>query len=277
VKFVPAAIWICSMLQAGELSTQVAALNRERDRSKLEAAAVAIAKSGNAEAMLRLTESLGQRSFLRRLDPAGETNRLQNIFRVLAEHPSEGSERLCVALANNGEFASLPVRMNFLLNALAALRPMSAAGGEVFRKTSRSGFLEVNGPLLAANGSPRAIALLEKLLADESLDRAQRASVSHWSVMPHRTKVDIVAMCARLLEPARVSTEVSVAIIESVFDYRPREWFGLRNSPPRPPPWSSASRTAKESVRHLGGRLLARSGLPDSLREPIRRTLSELR
>lgn len=277
MKSIRAAVWICCMLPAAALSAQVNSLDRERNPSKLAVAAVAIVQSGDNQKIASLAAHLGQQSFLGRLDPPGATTGLESIFRAIEEHPSEAGERLCVDLAANPDFGALPARMNFLLNALAAVRPMSAAGAEVFRKTARSGFLEVDGPLLAANGSPRAVEVLEEILADKTLDPDQRVSTSHWSIVPHRTDGPIVAMCARLLDRGRLSPEVAAAVAESLFDYRPKEWFGVRINQPSPPAWSLAGVAAKDAARQLGDRLLARPGLPDLLRAVIERTLAELR
>ena len=62
--------------QPSNLSTQVAALGTERDPARLEAAAVAVASSGDAGAIHKLAAHLGTRSFLRRLDPARRGNRM---------------------------------------------------------------------------------------------------------------------------------------------------------------------------------------------------------
>ncbi len=270
-----AAFWgLCVVMQGADVSKQVSMLDRE-DGAKLEQAAVAIAKSGDAAAIEQLAAHFTKQSFLSRLD-RGETDRVSGVFQVLAEHPSQAVEHLCTRLAFNTEFNSVPVRVNYLLNALAAVRPTSEAGAEVFSETGRAGYLEVNGPLLAVNGSPRALAVLEELLSDLQLDAAQRVSTAHWSLLPVRTHAEIIAMCARLLTPGRLSADVETAIAESLFDYRAREWFGVRRDQPRPAPWNSADARARDLLRKLGTSLLARRDLDESLRAAINRTLEGL-
>ena len=268
------------LLHAADLSKLLAALDRERDPASLEAAAIAIARSGDAKAIGELGRHLGRDAFLQRLDPArgaeSGTARLGRVFGAFAEHPSPASEALCIGLAGNDDFMSVPARLNFLLNALAAVRPMSAAAARVFGETSRSGYLEVNGPLLARNASPRALEALQELFADEALDQEQRVSMAHWSLLPRRTDVAIVAMCSRLVVSGSVSLAVRVAIIESLFDYQPRPWFGLAAHQPKPPDWKSAPTKAKELLRSLGKTLLARTDLSPGLRAAIRSTLGQL-
>jgi len=271
----------CLMSQAADLSKQLAALDHDRDPARLEAAAVAIAASGNSDAIDQLAKHLGQRSFLHRLDPArGEepdTFHLSHIFRALEEHPTAASESLCVSLASNAEFASLPARLNFLLPALAAVRPTSQAAADVFRQTSHSGFVEVNGPLLAENGSPRALEVLEEIFADQTIDAEQRVSIAHWSLLPLRTNPDILAMCSRLLASGNLSGEVRTAIEESLFDYQPKRWFSVQRAQPRPPAWTSATPAAKDGLRSLGNTILHQPDLAPGVRTAVQSTLDQLR
>lgn len=272
----PAAALFCCLAFAADLSRQVAALDSERNRAKLAAAAVAIAGSGDAAAIERLADHLEKRAFLKRLDPNGGTDRLADVFQQLRAHPSPATERLCLIVAVSPEFRSLPARMNYLLNALAAVRPVSDAGAKVFRETGASGFFEVNGPLLAANGSTRAIAVLEELISDKNLDPAAKISVAHWSLVPYRIRPEIVEMCARLLDPGRLPADVAAAVVESLFSYRPRQWYGPQMAPPVAPAWSTAGEPAKTAVRHLGRRLLSQPDIDRSLRSAIESTLAEV-
>lgn len=271
-----ALLCLCAAVNAADLSRQIAALDRERDRAKLEIAAVEIANSSDAGAIQQLGDRLAKRSFLNRLDRPNETEHLSRVFDALAAHPSQAVEQLSIRLAFDPEFASLPVRVDFVLNALAAVRPVSPAGAEVFRKTGRSGYLEVNGPLLAANGSPLGLQVLEEYFSDPSLDQAQLISMAHWSLLPVRTHAEIIAMCARLLIYQKLPKGVQTAVAESLFDYRPREWFGVTRNQPKPAGWAAADAHAKELARKLGSDLLGRGDLDKELRAAIERTLASL-
>ena len=186
-------------LLATSLLAHGSGLDRERNADRLEAASVAIAASTNATEMADLARHIGQRQYLQRLDPDNGVTRLGHIFRVLAEHPSPSTESLCIEVAGSSEFNELPARMNFLLNALASVRPMSEPAARIFRSYGRSGFLEVEGPLLATNASPRALDVLAEFFKDDSLDVAQRVSMAHWGILPNRTNSDVIEMCDRVL------------------------------------------------------------------------------
>src|SRR5205085_10057267 len=126
--------------------------------ARLQAAAVAIAVSGKAADLAELARHLADEAFLTRLDPEpGGVTRLAEVFRALAAHPSPATAALCLQVAQSNAFAALPARWNFLLAALAAVRPMSPAAGRLFLNTGRSGLLEVNVPLLAGNATPEAL------------------------------------------------------------------------------------------------------------------------
>jgi hypothetical protein len=93
----------------------------------------------------------------------------------------------------------VPERLNPLLNAIAAVRPSSTNAAAIFRETSHSGYVAVNGPLLARNASPNALAVLEAPLSDESLDVDERVEVAHRSLLPVRTNSAVVEMCTRVI------------------------------------------------------------------------------
>jgi hypothetical protein len=181
-----------------------------------------------------------------------------------------------MALARNAGFRAVPERLNLLLNALAAVRPMSEEATAIFRDTSRSGYLEVNGPLLARNASTAALALLEELLSDESLDIEARVEVAHRGLLPVRTDGAVVAMCARVTVSRLVSRQVRTAIAETLFDYQPRQWFGVAANQPTPPAWKSAAEPARNALRSLGETLLGQPDVPANLRTAILTALAQL-
>jgi hypothetical protein len=270
----------CLALQPTKLSKEVAALTTQRDPARLEAAGLAVASSGNAEAIQKLATHLGTRFFLRRLDPGkdgqSDIDRLVHVFATLTDHPNAATEALCVSLARNAEFVSVPERLNPLLNALAAVRPMSKEGAAIFRESSHSGYFGVSGPLLARNASPLALAVLEELMSDESLDPQDRVDVAHRSVLPVRTNPAVVEICARVTASRLVASEVRMALVETLFDYQPRQWFGVAMNQPSPPPWSSANEPARNALKSLGKQLLGQSDVPTNLRAEIQKTLAQL-
>ena len=225
-----ALVCLCEGGASHEQQARLANLDRERDPARLEAAAIAFAASHDSATINGLAKRLGDRAFLNRLDPPVGLNvpvvRLGRVLRVWAENPSDAMASAAVKLAHDRDYSATPARLNPLLTALAAVRPMTENVVRVFRETSYAGFLEVNGPLLARNGSQRALSLLGDLLRADALDVAQRISMAHWALVPTRTDPQVIALCARLSTAHMVTPELDVAILESLFDYQPRTWFG---------------------------------------------------
>src|SRR5262249_13110201 len=121
--------------------------------------------------------------------------------------------------------------------------------------------------LLAANGSARAVTLLESMFADRSQRVIDRVSMVHDSIPPNRTKVSIVCMVDRLWEQP-VDRDVLLALAEAIFENHP-EWWGKRRNPPVVPDWSTAPPESREAAAALGRKLSKRGDLPESLRAAI--------
>ena len=266
----------CAAVAPVGIKQDLKALRASPDREKVAAAAVRIAGGDDPVALRQLGDLLVTRRFLGRLDVLDDPQRkLTNLSQVLAAikaNPTEEKGRLCEALAANPVFLADPDRMMFLLPALAAVRPMTAGAEAVFRSTNADGFFNANGPLLAANGSERAVALLESMFADRSQRADDRVSMAAESIAPNRTKESIVRMVDRLWERP-VETEVLIALAEAIFEDHP-EWYGKRRNPPVIPDLRTAPREAREAVATLGRKLSKRSDLPPSLRAAIQAVVS---
>jgi hypothetical protein len=197
---------------------------------------------------------------------------LTQVFDALERNSTRHTAELCVDLAAEPDFIAEPVRLNSLLPALAAVQPMSDGAAEIFRRTSDEGFFHLNAPLLVQNGSPLALAVFEEIMESSSQDAANRVDAIHRSILPYRTHIAILRMCSRLLQKD-LEPQVEAGLIETLFDYQERKWFGNARRPPRPPSWGSASTEELRVVVELGSRLQERTNLPIALREAIRSTV----
>jgi len=266
---------------AGQVARQVAILDSASDPSRLEAAAVAIAVSGDAPSIAQLARRLGDAAFLRRLDPPESSYtpvvRVGRVFDALRGHPSAAVETLALALASDSDFNAVQARRNSLLGVLAERKPLSAPAAAVLRDAARNGFLETVGPLLARNRSRRAMALLEELLAEEALPAPQRIAVAHAAIVPNRNEREFVQLSIRLIRRPALAPSVACGIAESLFDYRPREWFGISSEEPEPPPRSLAALDVRKLLRDLAEELRRRPDLSPTLRGAIGNALAELR
>jgi hypothetical protein len=114
-----------------------------------------------------------------------------------------------------------------------------------------------------------------ELFADPSIDPAQRVTIAHWGLLPNRTNADVLSMCAQLLGTS-LPKEVETGIVESLYDYQPKLWFGVAAGQPSPPGWKSTPEPARKTLRSLATKLLGRRDLAAELRAAIRSTLRQL-
>ena len=121
------------------------------------------------------------------------------------------------------------------------------------------------------------MALLEELLAEGALPAPQRIGVAHTAIVPNRNDREFVRASARLIRRTGLAQPVVYGIAESLFDYRPREWFGVSSEAPEPPPRSAASAEVRKLMRELAEELLHRPDLPPVLLAAIGNTLAEFR
>lgn len=267
------ALWlIAGIATAADLQV----LRTSKDSNQLLEAAIQVVKSGDSADLSQLTGLLGSREFLGRLDAltsqATKFVRLQRLFAAIEAAPSPATEDLCLKLAADPNFTAEPVRLNYLLPALAAVKPMSEASAAVFRRTNAQGYFSVNAPVLTANGSALAIRLFEAMMLDRTIDAEVRVDAARVSIVPHRTELTVLRSIDRLLE-RKPELPLQIALLESVFDYRPGEWFGVSRTPPVPPGWETASPDARRFAAALGKRHANRTDLPATLRLTIQRGL----
>jgi hypothetical protein len=227
-----------AVLSPEELNRTVRVLDESNDREVLTAAARALAASEDPAALIELQHRLGSAEFLDRLDdvsdPSADIENLSEVFAELRSHPVPASAMACVAIYDAPEFRAIPVRINLLLGALGRVVPVSPESARVFRESSSEGFAEVNGPLLIANESLLALQVFEELIAGTWVDAYVKVDILHRAVIPKRTHLPVLEVCGRLLE-GEIDRELRDGIVETLFDYRDKEWYGPALQPPEPP------------------------------------------
>lgn len=255
-------------------------LKASKVREDLEAAAVRVAASGDAAALDRLGQLLSDPAFLARLDdlgnPQSNTTNLSHVLEAMEKNPSKITGRISEFLARDSNFLSDPDRKMFLLPALAAVRPLSPTGEAVFRTANAEGYFNSTGPLLVANGSPRALTLFEEMIADSSKRAVDLVDLLHKSVLAHRTRGPVLATCLRLLARG-LEPEVEAGIVETLFDYQEKRWFGVARSAPVPPPWNTAETRVLRSYLDAAKGLRGPGRLSDALQGAIEGTTFEIR
>jgi hypothetical protein len=254
-------------------------LKVSHDRDELETAAAALAASEDPTAHADLGEFLASAEALARLDDLTSSSfkmsHLTRVFLVLEQHPTPSSAELCLRLIREPAFLAEDDRKIYLLPALAAVRPMSAAAAEVFRETNLQGYYNLNVRLLVQNGSPNALAVFEEMIRDYDVPAERRVDAVHAAVLPRRTELPVLQTAERLL--FGVDNDVVIGVIETIFDNRSREWFGPARNPPAPPPWDKSSDDVLEFVLTIADKAEKQLGLPKLLLDAINNTVTDIR
>lgn len=263
------------------LAAQLNVLETSTDRGALEDAGRSVASSGDRAALQRLGALLSRADVLARLDNVADratsTYHLGRVLGAVESHPSAATASLCLQLLSAPDFQADPDRITPVLPALIAVRPMSAAAAEAVRQANAQGYSSLTMPLLVRNGSPRALALFESIVLDRSRDAESRIADIHAAVLPRRTDPDVLRAIDRLLETPHLEDPIATALIETVFDYQSRRWFGPARNPPTPPPWKGAPPVVANLIRSIGEKAKARKSLPPALSAAIDATTGELR
>jgi hypothetical protein len=94
-------------------------------------------------------------------------------------------------------------------------------------------------------------------------------------VVEHRTAEPMLASVERLLA-AGLEPEVLAAVVESLFDYQGKAWFGPARDAPRPVPWDGGSDQALNHVLRIATKVRVAPGIPPALLATVDRTARQI-
>ena len=245
-------------------------LQSSTNRDSLERAAIALARSGNAQDLARLGQLLRDRSFLARLDDLARapTVHLQRVISALGERATPQVVELTQTLAEDTVFASGPGdRKSFVLELLGAVKPMTEQTAAVFERSNEDGYFAFNCRLLAENGSAAALGLFEKMMLGQSEPAESRVQCLHLAIVPRRAQPEILRLADQIL--SRTSErEIAAGVIESVFDFQ-QDWFKVESGISKPADWPSVPVEARRAALALADKALARRDVGARLRSTV--------
>ena len=97
----------------------------------------------------------------------------------------------------------------------------------------------------------------------------EQVDLAHHSLVPSRTSLEVIRLVDNLAS-SDIPGPLRAALLESLFDYRPAEWFGKTRQPPTAPSWSAAPTRSRTLARSLATRMALRDDLPPELRSKLR-------
>jgi len=126
--------------------------------------------------------------------------------------------------------------------------------------------LESTVSMLIGNQSKPAVALLEEAFTSEAFDDGLVFWWFRGPLLERRQDGPLLAMAERLLKPGKLSETRRFALVESLFEYRPGDWYVATEKPPEPP---KRAKLSDASRRQLG--VVADIALRAGLIDPVKR------
>ena len=253
-----------------------------KDPRQMFEAGLGLARSDREQDLRELQESLKSAEFLQRLDTAenyrGLPGRLHvgRIVKMLGRNPSPAAKHVLVELTQSATFISAPARIDVLITACASVRPAPTEVISFWDKHSQKddGYTPLTIEAMVNNGSPAAIELLEKKMADPSHEDDDKIGWMRSSILTHRNDAVLLRGCRRMLS-GPLPAQLRPALVEVLFDYRPQEWFRPA-AVFKPPDREQATPEARAELRKLGEYVLKAIALSDTQKRAVEATLKNL-
>jgi len=239
-------------------------------------AALGEARGDDAGAHADLLARLQTHPELDRLDSEGDYQeaarfrlRVAQVVEALARNPAPSARQAFLTLTASPLFLEHDERTIALIRASEHLRP---APPELVAFWDRhcqpdDGFTPTTIVALVANGSPGAIALLEKKLQDPTHEDDEKISWMRTDMLSHRNDLLLLQACERLLSGG-LAEHLRPPLVDALFDYRPGEWFKPAKGY-SPPPLDSASRRELEQLIRTAVAALTMVRLSDEQRRTV--------
>jgi hypothetical protein len=236
---------------------------RDPQQVALLANALTLARSRRDDEQGELLKLLESRAFLDKLDTEADVlnlgfpTQLERIIDALIANEAPPARHTLLELTASKTFLHDDRRTDALIRATAVLRPASAPLVRFWQKHSRpdDGFTNLTIPAAIANGSPAAIKFFEAVMLNRHHEPGDKEAWLYTDVLTHRTEAPLLAGCERLLA-SHLAPPLKSVLIDSLFDYRPDEWYGEEGVPPPPPPFDQASPEARETLSRIAAQVL---------------------
>ncbi len=266
-------------------NTPIETLRTSAEPNALKVAAQTLAASERPEDHAALKPFLADAKFLERLNTVREYQinrpkrlRLWAVLDVLRRNKAPSAQRVLVDLTAEAPYNEdeTPARSDLLIQACARIRPAPAQVVAYWDKHCRpdDGHAPLTVETLLENSSAPALALLETKMADSGHEAGERISWMHESILPRRNDLPVLQSCRRMLGGS-LPQSLRPALAETLFDYRPAEWF-TPSKPVRCPPRQFMSGEARAELRAIGEMALKQIALTPEQQAVVKRVLAEI-
>jgi hypothetical protein len=255
----------------------------KEDQRALATEALALAKSPRPEDHALLLQKLMSEGFLKKLDSEkaylGPSThlRLRRILEVLSINSAPSARNTLIALTQAPSFYKEPARADLLIRACSEIRPSPSEIIKFWDNHSQpdDGFTPLTIEALVKNGSEPAITLLEKKMSDPKHEEEDKLDWMRSSILSHRNDLILLQGCERMISGG-LPENLSIALIEVLFDYRPKDWF-RPSAVIKAPDRQQATPEALTQLRKIGEFALNQMNLKDNLKKIVEKTLNEIK
>jgi hypothetical protein len=237
--------------------------------SPLAAEAIALAKSKADPDHTRLASMLVDKAWLDRLDPpraaAGIDPRFLQLTPVLEAAAGYAPQTLEGPASSDLYRKSDYRRASLVVASGAAAKPGPKLVQLWRSQLDPEAELDATIRALVSSGSDAALQLLADAFASDAFDTELVISWFRDPVLRHRQDPQLLAALDRLLQGGKLNAKRRFALVEALFEYRPKDWYAPSEPPPAPPKRADLTNVARASLRAIADRAV-RDGLIDSAR-----------
>lgn len=232
----------------------------------------------------QLLEFLSSKDSLYQLDPREDhiklpvhKLRLAQVYQAIKANNSAAMRDTLTTLARSGKPENCDACDTLLINALAMVRPASSEVIKFWETHSSPDSIQLKFTIdaLCENGSAPAVALLEKRLLDAQIEPEQKIAWMHDAILRHRHNASLLVGLDRILTTT-LPKALRAPLVESLFDYRPNEWFRNDRNPPAPDT-QPLTPEAKKLLQKIGATALKKVTLNANQRRAVTKSLAELK
>jgi hypothetical protein len=251
----------------------------------LKAAAQKLAASERPEDHVAVTSFLTSTVFLERLNTLREYQifrpkrlRLWAVLDVLLRNKAPSARQVLINLTTAAAYNDdeIPARSDLLIQACARIRPAPPPVVAYWNKYCQpdDGHAPLTIEAMLENSSSPALALLEAKMADPGHDVEERIAWMRTSILPRRNEIPVLKSCSRMLGGS-LPQPLRPALVETLFDYRPAEWYTPSN-PVSCPPRQKMSAEARIELRAIGEMALKQEELTLEQQTVVKSVLIEI-
>ena len=244
-----------------------------RALSPLAIEAIGLAKSADKADHTRLGAMLQDKAWLDRLDPPQvalsidpRALQLVPVLRAVAAHAPEAFD----PLASSAIYRESDYRLAALILASGSASRPGPALVDLWRSQldPEADELETTIVALVESGSSPSLALLQDAFASDAFEDDVVVSWFFAAVLTHRQDEALLAAIESLLRGNTLNPTRAHALVESLFEYRPNEWYVATAQPPAPPDRSTLTPGSRARL-HTIAALAARAGLIEATRHTL--------